>query len=213
MQIHRGILKAAISGTVLVAMAGAALAAPAVATANVNVRSGPSSGYDAVDVLQRGERVDVEGCRGGWCYVEKRGLNGWVSWQYLADLGRPTRPSVEFQFNFGRPPSFNPPRRPGNNRPDWNNGYDRPDWRGNDRDRPDWRGNDRDRPDWRGDDDRPEWSDNGQGRPGDQGNNSDGRPGNGEIPRQGNGGPIARPGIANDPAPCVPGMQGWPICQ
>jgi uncharacterized protein YraI len=152
------LLRAALSSIMLVGMAGAALAAPAVATANVNVRSGPGTDYYAVDTLRRGDRVDVEGCRAGWCYIENRWVEGWVSWRYLAELNRPSRPATVFQFDFGASPRWDPPRhRPGR---DWD-GPRRPDrdWDGPrrpDRDR-DWdrgpnRGDrpDRDRPD-RGD--------------------------------------------------------------
>lgn len=59
-------LKAALSSMILMGMAGAALAAPAIATSNVNVRSGPGPNYQAVSTLRRGDRVDVEGCRAGW---------------------------------------------------------------------------------------------------------------------------------------------------
>ncbi len=117
MRIHRGILGAAISGAILLATAGAVLAAPAVATSNVNVRSGPGTGYAAVDVLMRGERVDVEGCERGWCYISTRNTDGWVSWQYLAESSRPTRPSTTFQFSFGTTPRYEQPRRPGPSHP------------------------------------------------------------------------------------------------
>ena len=33
--------------------------------------------------LSRGERVDVQGCRGSWCRVSKPGPDGWVSANYL----------------------------------------------------------------------------------------------------------------------------------
>jgi hypothetical protein len=113
MQNYRGILGAALSGILLFGTVGAAFAAPAVSTSNVNVRSGPGSNYQAVDTLRRGERVDVKGCEGGWCYIEKRGPDGWVSWRYLAEASRPSRPAATFQFNFGTPPRFEQPRHHG----------------------------------------------------------------------------------------------------
>lgn len=99
-------------------LAGAAVAnaAPGYATGNVNVRTGPGTHYGAIDTLRRGERVDVQQCRGGWCFVEKRGPDGWVSANYLATGGRggwdddwdrqPPR------WNPPRPPRWNPPPRP-----------------------------------------------------------------------------------------------------
>jgi hypothetical protein len=117
MQNNRGILGLALGGVLLLGTIGSTLAAPAVATSNVNVRSGPGTGYEAVDVLRRGERVDVEGCRGGWCFIDKRGPGGWVSWRYLGEVNRPSQPDVTFQFNFGNPPQYDRPwhhGRPGN---------------------------------------------------------------------------------------------------
>jgi len=77
-----GIALAALAGT-----AGVALAAPAVATNNLNVRDGAGTGYPVVDVLLRGERVEIDYCRGGWCFVNKPGPDGWVSASYLARGG------------------------------------------------------------------------------------------------------------------------------
>ncbi len=64
-------------------MTGAASAATAYSSTTLNVRSGPGTGYRAVDVLHTGERVDVQTCRGGWCFISHRGADGWVSASYL----------------------------------------------------------------------------------------------------------------------------------
>ena len=77
-----GIAVAALAGSSI-----AALAAPAYATSNVNVRSGPGTGYGAVDVLHRGDGVDIDYCRGSWCFVNKSGPDGWVSASYLSRGG------------------------------------------------------------------------------------------------------------------------------
>jgi len=63
--------------------ASAAQAAPAYASSTVNVRAGAGTGYPVVDTLRRGERVDIDYCRGSWCYVTKSGPDGWVSASYL----------------------------------------------------------------------------------------------------------------------------------
>lgn len=193
------ILRAAFSSVILVGMAGAALAAPAVATTNVNVRSGPGTNYQAVNTLRRGERVDVEGCRAGWCYIDGRGVEGWVSWRYLAETARPNRPATIFQFNFGSPPRWDNPRprpnppgpsRPGPGRPGDN-------WDGPGRPGNDWNGPGRPG--------RP-----GDGRPGD-GRPGDGRPGGNNGPgwdRPGDG----RPG-QNNGRGCEPGSPRWPMCR
>ncbi len=64
--------------------ATAASAATAYASTTVNVRAGGGTGYAVVDVLQPGERVEVDYCRGTWCFVEKSGPDGWVSASYLS---------------------------------------------------------------------------------------------------------------------------------
>lgn len=61
----------------------AASAASAYASSTVNVRSGPGTGYAVVDVLRPGQRVDVNYCKGNWCFIEQRGADGWVSASYL----------------------------------------------------------------------------------------------------------------------------------
>lgn len=60
--------------------------ADATALTTLNVRSGPGTGYRVVDVLHRGESVDVAGCRPGWCFVRTRHAEGWASAGYLAGL-------------------------------------------------------------------------------------------------------------------------------
>ncbi|MFC3703402.1 SH3 domain-containing protein [Devosia honganensis] len=111
MATKRKLLASGLAALAVLVTTVAVSAAPAVATGNVNVRSGPGTSYRVIDTLRRGERVDVDHCRGSWCFVEKRGLNGWVSSSYL-DSGRPgwDRPVPP------RPPHWNPNPRP----PHWN---------------------------------------------------------------------------------------------
>jgi uncharacterized protein YraI len=79
---------------VLHALAAAALAAPALASAQqtaytsalLNLRAGPSPDFPVVAVLQPGVVVAVQGCTTGysWCDVAVDGnLRGWVFAQYL----------------------------------------------------------------------------------------------------------------------------------
>ena len=126
MQKNKNVLATGLAGIILLASAGIALAAPAVATSNVNVRSGPGTGYQVVTSLRRGEVVEVTGCRGGWCYIEMRGPDGWVSANYLNGRNRATQPSVNFSFSFGNVPDApRPPRppRPGHHGPGNNGGW------------------------------------------------------------------------------------------
>jgi hypothetical protein len=121
-------MKSLLTASALAAIAGlsfATLVVGAEATGSVNVRSGPGTQYGVVDTLQRGEDVNVEGCRSsGWCLIEHSGPDGWVSSRYLTnsddfDDDRIVRrsPNVTFSFSFGRGNGFSmggPPR--GSNR-------------------------------------------------------------------------------------------------
>ena len=69
---------------------GAAAAAPAVSRADLNVRSGPGTGYGVVGVIQAGETVDVGGCQGNWCQVSFDGGTGFANRSYLQMAGAPS---------------------------------------------------------------------------------------------------------------------------
>ena len=99
-----------VGAVVTVLTAGAAFAA--VATANVNVRSGPSGGYRSVDRLFAGEVVGITDRSGGWCEVSHPGRDGWVNCAFLSRTGFDTGPRVD-RFHrsdrfdrFDREPSF-----------------------------------------------------------------------------------------------------------
>ncbi|KAB1123564.1 SH3 domain-containing protein [Neorhizobium galegae] len=64
-----------------------------VATANVNMRSGPSTGYPAVDVIPVGAAVTIYGCMSSvnWCDVAFVGGRGWVSGNYVQASYRSNR--------------------------------------------------------------------------------------------------------------------------
>lgn len=77
--------------TLLAALAVPGLAhaaASAVATADVNLRAGPSTSYPVVTVVGGGNNVTVYGCLEGgrWCDVTYRGARGWIAANYLAYL-------------------------------------------------------------------------------------------------------------------------------
>ncbi|WIY51850.1 SH3 domain-containing protein [Devosia sp. YIM 151766] len=123
MALNRKLLTTGLATLGLLVTTIAASAAPAVATGNVNVRSGPGTSYGVVDTLRRGEQVDVQHCRGSWCFVEKRGPNGWVSANYLSSGDRgwnrpPPPPPVWTPPRPPRPPHWNPRPRP--QPPHWN---------------------------------------------------------------------------------------------
>jgi len=117
MALRNKFLASGLATLALIATTVAASAAPAIATGNVNVRSGPGTGFHKVDTLRRGDRVDVQYCRGSWCYVQKPGPDGWVSASYLTSV----RPGWDDDWDYGwhnprppRPPHWtpNPPRPP-----------------------------------------------------------------------------------------------------
>ena len=127
------IAKAAGAGTAMVLLT-AGIASAAVATASVNVRTGPSTGFRAIDTLRPGEQVAIIDREGGWCAVQKSGPDGWVSCRYLSDRIRyrdfDDGPSISLSFGIGVRPDR--PRR------------DRDDWWWRDRDDRWWRDRDRD---------------------------------------------------------------------
>lgn len=76
-----------IAAAIVVGTALPALAVTAFATTNVNVRSCGGTDCRVVDVLRRGDRVEIDYCEGSWCAIERRGRDGWVSANYLSRGG------------------------------------------------------------------------------------------------------------------------------
>ncbi|MBW6423778.1 SH3 domain-containing protein [Rhizobium sp. XQZ8] len=66
-------------------------------TANVNMRSGPSTGYPAVTVIPEGTSVTIFGCMSSvnWCDVQFFGGRGWVSGSYVQAAYQSRRVYVE----------------------------------------------------------------------------------------------------------------------
>lgn len=92
---------------IIAALAASAGALPAVAeaatafsTANVNMRSGPSTRYPAVIVVPAGTRVNIQGCMSSanWCDVSFAGYRGWVSGSYLQTTYSQRRVAVGPQY-------------------------------------------------------------------------------------------------------------------
>jgi uncharacterized protein YraI len=99
--------KQTLGGTaaVLLLSAGAAAAYPATVTGNLNMRSGPGTGYGVIDTLPPGTVVDVRGCTGSWCDIGR----GWVSASYLARGGyapAPVAAAPVVSFYIGSDPYY-----------------------------------------------------------------------------------------------------------
>ena len=82
------------AGAALLLSTGAALAVPATAQTDLNVRSGPGTQYPVVGSIQSGETVDAGGCTGSWCQVNFNGGAGYASSRYLAIGGGAPGPAV-----------------------------------------------------------------------------------------------------------------------
>ena len=66
--------------------AGAAQAADAISTANLNIRTGPGTRYATLGSIPNGAPLTVRGCTSGygWCQVSYGPTSGWASSRYLA---------------------------------------------------------------------------------------------------------------------------------
>ncbi|ODR89093.1 SH3 domain-containing protein [Sinorhizobium alkalisoli] len=92
-------LRAAALGALLF-MPAIAEAAGGIATANVNMRSGPSTRYPAVTVIPAGNSLEIHGCLGDrpWCDVSFYGGRGWVAGRYVQAVYRSNRVHVEPEY-------------------------------------------------------------------------------------------------------------------
>jgi len=97
-----------IAAGVLLASAG--LASAATVTNDLNLRSGPGTGYRVIETMPAGANVRVVSCGGSWCRVRWHGRVGYASASYLGG-GRAYAapppvyyappPVVRFGFGFG----------------------------------------------------------------------------------------------------------------
>jgi len=83
--VNKFLMSAAALCTLMVAPSIAEAAVRGYSTANVNMRSGPSTGYPAVTVIPYGSSVTINGCMSAvnWCDVSFAGGRGWVSGNYV----------------------------------------------------------------------------------------------------------------------------------
>lgn len=83
--MKRQIYKALAAAALFAVPAVASAASSGIATANVNMRSGPSTRYPAVVVIPAGAPITINGCLNtvNWCDVTFARGRGWVSGTYI----------------------------------------------------------------------------------------------------------------------------------
>jgi uncharacterized protein YraI len=79
----RALLAASVLLGTLAWSAGASAQELAVATGNVNMRTGPGTGYPVIMTIPAGAQVQVFGCP-SWCQVAYAGQQGWASSNYIS---------------------------------------------------------------------------------------------------------------------------------
>jgi uncharacterized protein YraI len=86
----------------VVAASSAAEAANATARRDVNLRTGPGSGFGRILTVPRGTSLTIRDCSGGWCRVKVFGSGGYLPNEALRGYYQPGyRPSAEVYI--GRP--------------------------------------------------------------------------------------------------------------
>jgi uncharacterized protein YraI len=65
-------------------LAGVGAANAAIVQSDLNLRSGPGTGYRVIATMPAGANVPVLGCAGSWCRVAFGGVEGYASANYLA---------------------------------------------------------------------------------------------------------------------------------
>ena len=95
--------KSAVAIVAAILLPALAQAAEGYATANVNMRAGPSTDFPAVTVIPNGRAVEIHGCLSDspWCDVSFAGNRGWVSGQYVQAIYQNRR--VQVRPDYYRP--------------------------------------------------------------------------------------------------------------
>lgn len=106
-------------------LVSAGIASAATVTNDLNLRSGPGTGYGVIDTMPAGAYVHVIGCSGAWCRVNWHGRVGYASASYLGRGGGyyaaapvyvAPPPVVSFGFGFGTGPRWHHHRHGGHHR-------------------------------------------------------------------------------------------------
>ena len=110
----------------LLLSAGSALAVPATAETDLNVRSGPGTQFPVIGSIPDGQTVDVANCSGAWCQVSFGGGTGYASQNYL-EIGGAVAPGpavavspyvyddddYDYGYTYGPSSDFTPARATG----------------------------------------------------------------------------------------------------
>jgi uncharacterized protein YraI len=84
--MHTNLLIRTVATAAILAFAGVASAqTTAVATTDLNIRSGPGPQYEIIGAIKGDDEATVNGCLEGskWCLVTYDGTDGWVYSEYL----------------------------------------------------------------------------------------------------------------------------------
>lgn len=96
-------------------LVSAGIASAATVSNDLNLRSGPGTGYRVIDTMPAGAYVNVIGCSDSWCRVNWHGRVGYASASYLgggrgyyaaAPVYVAPPPVVSFGFGFGNGPRW-----------------------------------------------------------------------------------------------------------
>jgi uncharacterized protein YraI len=82
-----------LAATAVLGLGSAAMAMPAVVTADLALRAGPGPAHPIIATIDRNGIVELEGCidAGMWCRVSWNGVTGWT---YAAYLGQQTQDRI-----------------------------------------------------------------------------------------------------------------------
>ncbi|MBM3548264.1 MAG: DUF1236 domain-containing protein [Alphaproteobacteria bacterium] len=82
-----------VAAAAVFGLGSAAMAMPAVVTADLALRAGPGPAHPIIATIDRNGIVELEGCidAGMWCKVSWNGVTGWT---YAAYLGQQTRERI-----------------------------------------------------------------------------------------------------------------------
>jgi uncharacterized protein YraI len=116
----------AVAGAFVLGLVAPHAALAAFTTGDVNLRTGPGTGYPIITTAPAGASVKIFSCAPSWCNVAFRGWRGWMSASYLGRAAprvyyAPVRPRAYYRppvvvyprTYYPRPYYYYPRPRPG----------------------------------------------------------------------------------------------------